>query len=164
MRIRVPLLLVTTTLFLAAATAPAGTALDPAGQQRFRALLDLSRDELAKKAQEVLERKYPSEEWNLYAFPRSVYLDRPTTVAYRISVVEPETLAVAVCACFCDEMGHKNLSHCYLRGGERSSGFDAHAAGCNICVRQALLVFLWTDLGASPEKIRQTMRDEFGAP
>ncbi len=111
MRIRAPLLLLAATLFLAAATCPAAATLDPAEEKSFRALLDLSRDELATRAQEVLKRKYPSEAWTLYAFPRPVHLDQSTTIAYRISVVEPETLAVAVCACFCDEMGHENLSH-----------------------------------------------------
>ncbi|GAB4258880.1 MAG: hypothetical protein Kow0092_06720 [Deferrisomatales bacterium] len=154
---------VSAVLLALTAALPAAALGDEVGDG-IRATLALSTRSLARRARAALERKYPDEDWGAYGFPRYVFTNEPTTTAYRIAVKEPATLVAATCACFCDEMGHTTLTHCFLKDGRPTSGFDDHAAGCNICVRQALLAFLWAELGADHAEIRQAMRDAFGAP
>lgn len=164
MRLRALFVSLLTVLLAAAAGAPPAAALEGTALAEFHELAKLPPPALAQRAQAVLERKYPHEDWDAYGFPRYVYTQEPTKIAYRVAVKEPDTLAVAVCACFCDEMGHQTLAYCFLKEGKPASGFDDHAVGCNICVRQALLAFLWNDLGASRGEIRKAMGDAFGTP
>lgn len=93
-------------------------------------------------------------------------------VGYKIAVKEPALLGnpdIAVkgsdlsipCYCFCDAMGHKNLLYCFWKEGKVGGEFDDHGANCNICVGQAMLAFLWKNLGATEQEILKGMERKF---
>lgn len=162
-----------TALFLAAtvftASGPA-FALDEAQQQEFDRILHLKMADLTEEAARLLDKKYPDEDWDAYRFPPFVFSSESVEVGYKIAVKEPELLGdpgIAVkeesipCYCFCDAMGHKNLLYCFWKEGKAGGEFDDHAASCNICYGQAMLAFLWADLGADREEIRNGMEKKF---
>lgn len=57
-------------------------------------------------------------------------------VHYRAAVAHSDAFAAVPCFCGCQEMlGHRHLLDCYLRPG--SSDWEAHAAGCGVCLGEA---------------------------
>jgi len=130
-------------------------------EKEFEAIGKMRGPELAAKAKAVLEKKYPNENWQKYNFPKFVYIKDEVTVGYKIAVKEPELLAKFPCYCFCEAMGHKNLSYCFLKKGTVREGFDPHAAGCNTCTAEAMMAFLWNDLGIELPKMQQAMKQIF---
>jgi len=58
-------------------------------------------------------------------------------------------------------MGHKSLLYCFWKEGKPGGEFDDYAADCDICVSQAMLAFLWKNLGASDEEILKGMEKKF---
>jgi hypothetical protein len=58
-------------------------------------------------------------------------------------------------------MGHKNLLYCFWKDGIPRGEFDDHASNCNICYGQAMLAFLWNDLGATHEEIIKGMEKKY---
>jgi len=158
---------------LAAATlfaAPPALALEGAAAERFAAVMDLSLEELGEAAAERLAATYPEEDWAAYGFPGYVHADRATEAAYRVAVKRPALLGkanvqdearVVPCYCTCDTFGHDNLLYCFFDKGEAGGRFDEHGAQCAVCIRQALLAYLWDDLGASHAEIMEGMRLKF---
>lgn len=65
------------------------------------------------------------------------------------------------CYCFCDVMGHTDLRWCFLKEGDLAKEFDDHGSGCNICYGQAMMAFLWQDVGIPPEKMVQGFEKRF---
>jgi hypothetical protein len=59
-------------------------------------------------------------------------------------------------------MGHKNLSHCFLQKGETEGTFDNHASECNICIAQAMMAFLWEEIGATEAEMLKGMKEIYG--
>lgn len=152
--------------------APPAFSLDARQEAEFERIRNLKMTELTRESAALLERKYPGEEWERYDFPAFVFSSDAVEIGYRIAVKEPALLGnadIAVkgsdlsipCYCFCDAMGHKNLLYCFWKEGTPGGEFDDHAAGCNICVGQAMLAFLWKDLGASDEEILKGMEKKF---
>lgn len=161
------LLMVITSLFVPLSA----TAMDAQQQQEFDRIAGLKMAELTKESAALLEKKYPIEDWDKWRFPSYVFTNESVEVGYKIAVKEPELLGnpdIAVkeqgipCYCFCDAMGHKSLLHCFWKKGEVGKKFDDHAAGCNICYGQAMLAFLWKNLGASDQEILKGMEKKFG--
>lgn len=68
-------------------------------------------------------------------------VQRAYAVAARISGV----LAQQPCYCNCDRMGHRSLLDCYA---------SEHAAGCGVCLMEALFASRMTGQGQSPATIR----------
>lgn len=66
--------------------------------------------------------------------------------AYAIAAEIPGVLAQQPCYCHCDRMGHRSLLDCYASG---------HAAGCGICLMEALFAGKMTRQGQDPASIRQ---------
>jgi len=130
-------------------------------EKEFEAIGKMKPAELVVKAKAALEKKYPGENWEKYHFPKYVYVKEEVTVGYKIAVKEPELLAKFPCYCFCEAMGHKNLSYCFLKKGTLREGFDSHAAGCNTCYSQATMAFLWNELGIDLPKMQQGMKQIF---
>ncbi len=58
-------------------------------------------------------------------------------------------------------MGHKNLSYCFLKNGVFEGKFDDHASECNICVAQAMMAFLWEDIGATEPEMQKAMKEVY---
>jgi len=152
---------------LAAGTA---AALDPAEEERFDGYMQLPQTELARVAMHQLTSKYPDENWQQYDFPDYVFEDVVTEASYKIAVKEPGLLGVAnvsatdvviPCYCTCDKFGHANLLYCFYKNGDPNDEFDRHGSICSICMRQAFLAFLWSELGADHEKIMDGMEIQF---
>ena len=78
-------------------------------------------------------------------------------LAYQAVREIPETIAQLPCYCYCDEgFGHKSLHTCFV---------DDHAAGCAVCVEEALLAYrLQTQEGLSPEQIRERIITQYSQP
>lgn len=149
----------------------AAAAMDERQQQEFDRIAGLKMADLTREAAALLEKKYPDEDWDAWKFPSFVFTSESVEIGYKIAVKEPELLGnpdIAVkeqgipCYCFCDAMGHKSLLHCFWEKGEAGGKFDDHAAGCNICYGQAMLAFLWKNLGASDQEILHGMEKKFG--
>ncbi len=137
-----------------------GTALSEVNEREFKDIGKMDLKQLASKAKIGLEKKYPGEDWENYKFPKFVYISEPIQVAYRIAVKEPQLLAKFACYCFCESMGHKNLSYCFLQKGTVGK-FDDHASTCNICVAQAMMAFLWEEIGATEAEMQKGMKDVY---
>jgi hypothetical protein len=70
-----------------------------------------------------------------------------TREAYAVAQEMPETLAQLPCYCHCDQsMGHKSLHSCYE---------DMHAAGCGVCIKEALIAHDLQQSGLTPAQIRE---------
>ncbi|HKL26505.1 MAG TPA: PCYCGC motif-containing (lipo)protein [Desulfuromonadales bacterium] len=145
-------------------------ALDAEQQEKFDRILAMSMADLTRHSQELLAEKYPEEDWEPYDFPAFVYTSDSVEAGYKIAVKEPQLLGdvnssdkqvIIPCYCFCQAMGHKNLLHCFWKKGRVGEEFDDHAANCNICYGQAMLAFLWHDLGTSHDEIIAGMEKKF---
>lgn len=68
--------------------------------------------------------------------------------AYRMAEEMPGVLSQQPCFCECRSSGHRSLLFCYTSG---------HAAGCDICIREAYLAERMTNEGKSPADIRDAV-------
>ena len=118
--------------------------------------------ELMEKTREVMEAKYPRENWESYKFPKFVFVHEAVTLGYKISVKEPQLLAGLPCYCLCDVMGHKNLFYCFLEKGVIGGSFDEHASTCNICITEAMRAFLWKNIGATEAEMLKALKEIYG--
>jgi Protein of unknown function with PCYCGC motif len=66
--------------------------------------------------------------------------------AYAVAAKIPGVLAQQPCYCHCDGMGHRSLLDCYA---------SQHAAGCGVCLKEALFAQQMTRRGEDPASIRQ---------
>jgi hypothetical protein len=117
--------------------------------------------ELTGRAKALLEKKYPGENWERYKFPKYVYINDSVLAGYKIPVKERDLLAKFPSYCFCEEKGHKNLAHCFLKNGVLGQ-FDEHASGCNVCDGEAMDVFLWNDLNVPMAKMLKALKEIYG--
>ena len=132
-------------------------------QKEFEAIGKMKTAELVPRAKALLEKKYPNEDWEKYHFPKFVYLKEGATAAYKIATKEPDLLAKFHCYCGCEKyLGHKNLSWCLLKKGKLSNGFDPHATVCNSCFDEAMMVFLWNDLGIDLPRMQEATKRIYG--
>ncbi len=130
-------------------------------KKEFDRILDLSLAELTKGAGDLLDKKYSDENWDAHKFPEYVFTNDSVETGYMVAVKVPKLLKKSRCYCFCDAMGHKNLLHCFWKKGKAGKAFDDHAANCKICNAQAMLAFLWKEMGASDKDISKGMNDYF---
>ncbi|MBI5604383.1 MAG: hypothetical protein HY879_13635 [Deltaproteobacteria bacterium] len=126
-------------------------------EKEIQALLKMNLKELTARSMALVAKKYPGESWEKYNFPKYVYINDSVLVGYKIAVKEPKLLANFPCYCFCEEMGHKNLSYCFLKQGTLGK-FDNHAANCNVCNAQTMHAFLLNELGVSVGRIKIEMK------
>ncbi len=148
-----------TVLFLVCLSVPA-FAMDEKQGSDFNSFYQMSLGELTKHAKSTLEKKYPHENWELFRFPAFVFTNDSVETAYKIAVKNPELLAKILCYCSCDTVGHKNLRDCFLKKGKPDE-FDNHASYCVTCYTQAMLAFLWAELGATDHMILEGMKRRF---
>lgn len=151
-------------------TCSSSMAMDEQQAKEFNRILTMKMQELTAASFELLSQKYPDEDWEQYDFPAFVFTSESVEAGYKIAVKEPEILGeanvsgkeqVIPCYCFCDAMGHKNLLYCFWKDGMPDGEYDDHAASCNICYGQAMLAFLWSDLGATHDEIIAGMEKKF---
>ncbi len=124
----------------------------------FQKIKNMKVRELTAAAKDALNRKYPSENWEKYHFPKYVYTNDAVQAGYKIAVKESSLLAKFPCYCFCGEMGHKSLAYCFLKNGVPGQ-FDDHASECNICYTQAMKAFLWNEKGAPEGEMQKTFKE-----
>ena len=77
-----------------------------------------------------------------------------TREAYTVAQEIPETLAQLPCYCHCDQsIGHKSLHSCFE---------DMHAAGCGVCIKEALIAHDLQQSGLAPAQIRKRIIAQYG--
>ena len=96
-------------------------------KKEFDRILKLSLDQLTKEAGDLLDKKYPDENWDSYKFPQYVYTNDSVEAGYMVAVKVPQLLKKSRCYCFCDAMGHKNLLHCFWKKGKAGKEFETLA-------------------------------------
>jgi len=138
-----------------------GPVLSADKEKEFKEIGKMDLKELASRAKTVLDKKYPGENWEKYKFPKFVYISNAVQAGYKIATKNPELLAKFSCYCFCESMGHKNLSYCFLEKGVADGKFDDHASDCNICVAQAMMAFLWAEIGATDAEMQKAMKEVY---
>jgi Protein of unknown function with PCYCGC motif len=143
-------------LLLAGLTMPA-FAMDAQQKKEFDRIMNLEVTILTDHATTALQKKYPGENWAAYHFPAFVSRNESAEAGYKIAVKRPELLEKIHCACACEVAGHKNLLDCFLKRGKPGE-YDRHASLCTICYTQAMLAFLWAELGATDQEIAAGMR------
>jgi hypothetical protein len=139
-----------------------GTAFSSDRVKEIKDIGKMELKELTFRSKVTLDKKYPGENWEKYKFPKFVYISEPVQTAYKVAVRNPELLSKFLCYCFCEGMGHKNLSYCFLEKGVADGKFDDHASDCNICVAQAMMAFLWAEIGATDAEMQKAMKEIYG--
>ncbi|MCP3176960.1 hypothetical protein MJO47_07565 [Desulfuromonas sp. KJ2020] len=129
--------------------------------QEFNRILNLGMADLTQESLALLDSKYPDEDWDAVKFPQYVFTSDSVEAGYMIAVKEPELLKKFKCYCFCDTMGHADLSWCFLKKGKLKKGFDDHGSDCNICYGQAMMALLWQEAGFSAERMTLGFEKKF---
>lgn len=122
--------------------------------------MHLATEELSTLVNGALKKHYPGVDWKGYRFPDFVFSNESVEAGYKIAVKRPELLAKIPCYCAFDQTGHKNLLDCFLKDGKQGE-YDKHASYCLICYTEAMLAFLWADLGATESEILDGMAKWF---
>ena len=135
-------------------------AMDRNQEEEFTRILKMPLTELTEYARNTLKKRYPEESWAAYRFPDYVFTNDSAETGYKIAVKRPELLAKFPCACACNLAGHKNLLDCFLKNG-KPGAYDKHASFCTICYTQAMLAFLWAELGATDHEMLEGMKKRF---
>ena len=139
-------------------------------EAQFKNIMNMSLEQLGQGAAKILYEKHPNTDWGAYNFPDYVYDDQATEMAYKVAVTNSSLLGlvnvsdeeiVIPCYCTCESFGHDNLLYCFYKNGNSEDGFDNHGAQCAVCIRQALLAFLWDDLGVPHGEIMKGMKEKF---
>ncbi len=130
-------------------------------EREIEKIKKMKEGELTTRAKEALKKKYANENWEQYKFPKYVYTSDGVLAGYKIAVKAPQLLAKFPCYCFCDEMGHKNLTYFFLAKGGSDQKYDDHASTCNICYTQAMRAFLWNELGATDAEMIKAMKEAY---
>lgn len=138
----------------------AANAMDRGQAAEFDRIMVMSADELGTLATAVLDKNYPDENWKEYRFPSFVFANEAVEAGYKIAVKRSALLAKIPCYCACDQVGHKSLLDCFLTGGKQGE-YDKHASYCLACYTEAILAFLWADLGASDQEMLDGMKRRF---
>ncbi|OGP92556.1 MAG: hypothetical protein A2156_08775 [Deltaproteobacteria bacterium RBG_16_48_10] len=139
-----------------------GTVFSSDKEKELKAIGKMRLRELTSRAKVALDKKYPGENWEKYKFPKFVYISDAVQTGYKIAFKNPDLLAKFPCYCFCEGMGHKNLAYCFLEKGAAGGNFDDHASTCNICFAQAMMAFLWDEMGATDAEMQKAMKEAYG--
>lgn len=88
----------------------------------------------------------------------------PANIAdhYRFADSNRDVYDEIPCFCGCEKsIGHRNLTDCFVRSD--GSGWDAHAAGCVVCLDESIAVRRLMANGADVPTIRDSIITEFGS-
>jgi hypothetical protein len=143
-------------------TRPA-SAMDTGQYGEIQQLMQTPLADLTEKAAQLLDSQYHVEELALFygsledplpfnGKPGFVFTNKSTHVAYRIAILKPQLLAQYPSYGTCDQQEYRNLLHCFFKDGKIGAFNDA-AANCPTCYHEAILVFLWTELGVVPNEV-----------
>lgn len=94
------------------------------------------------------------------SFPSFVYASPQSLAGYQVAAEMPEVLRQIPCYCGCGpSLEHKDLRDCFY--DDESGGFDRHAAGCDICGREAVDVKKLHGEGKSIQEIRNIIDERY---
>lgn len=66
------------------------------------------------------------------------------------------------CYCGCTEsFGHRHLYDCFVRSDGK--GWDAHAAGCGVCIGESVTARAQLEAGQDPGAVRDVVIQQFGS-
>ena len=66
------------------------------------------------------------------------------------------------CYCGCEEfLDHRNLYDCFVRAD--GNGWDAHAAGCGVCIGESSTARRLVRAGEDPAAVRDAVVEQFGS-
>ncbi len=154
-------------LFSLTVTGPAG-AMDSADYGEFQKLMQTPLQTVTEKAEAVFVKKYPQPATGSARLdkeyqhgPCSTEFDfnnASINIAYCIAGKKPELLAGYPCYNpVCEQMGFANLAGCFFTNG-KAGDYSLHASTIDTCIREAILIFLWDDMGASNGEITGALR------
>lgn len=132
----------------------------------FQKLMSTPLRVLTERANSVLMQKYEDNQFGgspeiaamLHGLPDFAMTNPTVTAAYRIADKRPDLLAGHTCYDpSCDERKYRNLLDTFLINGEAGK-YNRHAASCTTCCSEAILIFLWNEIGASPGDINGGLR------
>jgi hypothetical protein len=93
---------------------------------------------------------------DLAAVPGSIAVD------YRAAAAHAETYQQVPCFCGCEDfLGHRQLLDCFVRAD--GGGWDAHAAGCWVCLAESVTVRQLLDRAVDADTIRTLVVSQFGS-
>lgn len=80
---------------------------------------------------------------------------------YRYAQAHSDQYQLIPCWCGCEQfLGHRNLADCFVRSDGK--GWEAHAAGCGVCITEAVIAERMLGEGATPLDVKNTVDAEFG--
>ena len=81
---------------------------------------------------------------------------------YRHAAAHEDVYRQIPCYCGCEEfLDHRNLADCFVRAN--GGGWEAHAAGCGVCIGEAATAHRLLDQGSSPAEVRAAVIAQFGS-
>lgn len=80
---------------------------------------------------------------------------------YRYAEAHQADLSVIPCFCGCEEfLAHENLYDCFVRAD--GDGYDSHAAGCAVCVGEAVVASQLLEAGTPATEVAGRIAEQFG--
>jgi hypothetical protein len=80
---------------------------------------------------------------------------------YRYAEAHQAELSVIPCFCGCEEfLAHENLYDCFIRID--GAGYDSHAAGCGVCLGEAVVAVQLLDAGTPATEVAERIVEQFG--
>jgi hypothetical protein len=80
---------------------------------------------------------------------------------YRYAEAHQAELSVIPCFCGCEEfLAHENLYDCFIRID--GAGYDSHAAGCGVCLGEAVVAVQLLDAGTPATDVAERIVEQFG--
>jgi hypothetical protein len=133
-------------------------AMDSAGYGEFQLLLQSPLPDLTTKAEALMARKYEATAATKNDPPEFDFQNRTINIAYQIAVKKPKLIAGHLCYDpACENLHLANLAECFFTGGQVGD-YSLLAVSIEACSREAILIFLWSELGAGPGEIDGALR------
>lgn len=86
----------------------------------------------------------------------------PIAAAYRFAAAHREQYRQLRCRCGCEAaFGHRSLEDCFVRA---DGGWEAHGAGCAVCLGEAATASARLAAGAAPSDIAAELDARWGPP
>lgn len=81
---------------------------------------------------------------------------------YRAAATHRDAYAAIPCYCGCETfLAHRNLADCFVRPD--GAGWEAHAAGCGVCLGESATARRLLDEGRPPDAVRAAVIAQFGS-
>jgi hypothetical protein len=155
-----------TAIVLLSITAAPASAMDAGQYQELQKLMQTPVRVLADRASAIIREKYEIADFAIHngaddsalpfnSLPEFVTRNQADYTAYRIATLKPELLEQQ--RCYCQRHDHTNLLQCFL-ASSKPLIYNDHASREPVCVSEALLTFLWTEMGATTADVGGYLR------